>query len=279
MANQFNYSEKLQPPLSMIYTISRIARYPDDPIIFAEISPELILNESHIIEFVLYNPTTGEFVRNLRAPYDESFIEIQELRYNDGKFTKYIVVDFTELDKLFPTFFIAGTFELVINIFVDTIGTEENRKLYIEKISPSRTEVQLAYRTPFDDAQTEELKDFIYKSMIKPDLYAFSNNLLKIANDTKNALLGILAEEVIVKVMEDDPTGGKKYLYDLYSLQSNFQTVITNILSDANSVILEELKSKPERMREDMVQLFIKEKLTDAFYKLQPQFNSNVKVV
>jgi len=275
MANQYNYAEKPQPPLSARYSISRIMSFPTDETIQQIVPAEFGFYPNEYVEMCLYNPTDQTLVASQRIELADNAITVTHLVYSDGTYQNYLVADFTKINELYPTFLIPGVFDLVINVFEDMIGRETLKKMSIEAISVDRTEVRMKFDAFFGSIEQQELNNVVYKSIPKPFLGGITDNLLVTSQQTGDPTIGITADEVLQRAQESNA-----YYSSIVNLglEPNFTEVVARIMTTARDKVLVRLQNSKYRLRQQEYDIMIEEELVSAFEAHKIQFDSQVIV-
>ena len=276
MPNQYDYRELLHPSLSARYTISRVMAFPTDETIRAIVPAEFGFYPNEYVELCLYNPSDNTFISSQRIDLADNIISVVQLVYQDGSYTNYITIDFSKINELYPAFLIPGVFDLVINVFEDMIGAEDNKKLAIDVISADSTEVRLKYPVFFGPMEEEELSNIINKSIPKPFLGGVTDELLVEAQQTGNAALGITAAEVLARAQQTDPN---YIVVPNLHLETNFTEIITRIMGDAHDAVIGSLQTAKYRLVEAEYQTLVTSALTASFQKYVGLFDSRVNVI
>ncbi len=276
MANQYNYRQKLQPPLSARYSISRIMAFPTDETIEQLIPAEFGFYPNEYVELCLYNPTDQTLIASQRIELADNAVTVTHLVYTDGTYQNYLVMDFTKINELYPNFMVPGVFDLVINVFEDMIGTETLKKMSIETISVDRTEVRMKFDAFFGPTEQQELNNVVFKSIPKPFLGGVTDNLLITSQQTNDPVIGITTEEVLSRA--------KDYSTDYSSvvnlgLEGNFSNTIEKIMTVAHDAILVRLQTAKYRLRQQEYDVMVQEEITKAFDALKVQFDSQITVL
>jgi hypothetical protein len=157
MANQTNYQSNIQE-LSNSYTrylVSRtIANTKNDLLdvqVPADFSDALLENNVEINLYSLADNSLifSDIVRNISGS-----IYVETLQYQDNSSRKLLYIDFAKVQGLqLPS----GQYGVTLNFFSDEIGSYNDRVLKVNRISTSRTEVELKLT---DLEQQQKLEDF-----------------------------------------------------------------------------------------------------------------------
>lgn len=160
------------------YNLSRIIANKSDDLLDMEVSadfPEKILENN--IEINLYSLADNslifaDVIKNTEQ--NTGAIYVEKLQYSDGSMRKLLYIDFA---KVVPSLRLpSGQYSVTLNFFMDEVGSYDNRILKVNRISTSRTEVELKLT---DSSQQEKLQQFsiprINIEYIKPALAQIFN--------------------------------------------------------------------------------------------------------
>jgi hypothetical protein len=157
MANQTNYQSNIQE-LSNSYTrylVSRtIANTKDDLLdmeVPADFSEALLQNT---VEVNLYSLADNSLIFSDVVKNVSGSIYVETLQYEDNSSRKLLYIDFAKVEGLqLPS----GQYGVTLNFFADEIGSYNDRILKVNRISTSRTEVELKLT---DLTQQQNLQQF-----------------------------------------------------------------------------------------------------------------------
>lgn len=152
MSNTFNYETnvtRLKDSYNK-FSVSRIISNPLDSLLETELPASL--PETFIVEITLYSLANNNVVFNTKVDNqtDPTLFTVTTLQYPDGTLRRLVFIDFSKLPLSIEV--PDGRFEVVLNFYVPEIGNATTSSLVLNKISPSRTEVEVKlapqYRTP-----------------------------------------------------------------------------------------------------------------------------------
>lgn len=152
MSNTFNYETnvtRLKDSYNK-FSVSRIISNPLDSLLETELPASL--PETFIVEITLYSLANNNVVFNTKVDNqtDPTLFTVTTLQYPDGTSRRLVFIDFSKLPLSIEV--PDGRFEVVLNFYVPEIGNATTSSLILNKISPSRTEVEVKlapqYRTP-----------------------------------------------------------------------------------------------------------------------------------
>jgi hypothetical protein len=160
MANQENYVEVI-PRNPQSFSVSRIAESETDiDIIEGRLPAEFGFDVDDNVEMHFYD-SVNRLVGSVIIPVNTGILSSRTVILPDGSKDEKIIVDMTRVQKELGLIIPPGTYTTTINLFSDEIGTYTDRKLTIEEVAPSRTELRLGFNTTFTDVEQSELFEFI----------------------------------------------------------------------------------------------------------------------
>lgn len=159
MANQENYVQII-PRNPQSFSVSRIAESETDiDIIEGRLPAEFGFDVDDNIEMHFYD-ATNRLVGSVLIPVSTNIISARTIVLPDGSKDEKIIIDMTRVQKELGLIIPPGTYTTTINLFSDEIGTYTDKKLTIEEVSPSRTELRLGFNTAFTEVEQAEVFEF-----------------------------------------------------------------------------------------------------------------------
>lgn len=168
MANINNYQTDLVNAASKYrkYTVSRVVSSTKNQLLDTEIPANI--PEKFTLDIALYSLADNSLIfhaiypstydANLESP-DQTPFEIRNLIYSDGTVRRLLFINFKNIGIVE----VDGVYEMVINFFVDEFGDYTSPPLYLTRISPSRTEIEMKLvpemQTPMS---ASKLQSYIY---------------------------------------------------------------------------------------------------------------------
>lgn len=139
------------------YSVSRIIANKSDDLLDMEIPAEFsetLLNNN--IEINLYSSADNSLIFSDVVKNISGSIFTETLQYNDNTLRKLLYIDFSKVtpNLLLPS----GQYVVSLNFFQDELGSYNDRILKVNKISTSRTEVELKL---IDSTKQDNLKSFV----------------------------------------------------------------------------------------------------------------------
>lgn len=169
MANQNNFRSDVITPTDSRFLASRIVRFPDEQILYELIPASFGYDIFDNIEIHFYSLIDNSLVTSLLINADDSeILKSHVVTYEDDTFKNYIRIEFTRLFEKNDIILPPGDYNIVLNFFANEVGEYNDRKLYIQRISDSRTEIQLEFFGTDDLEKREEnindLREFLEPS-------------------------------------------------------------------------------------------------------------------
>lgn len=155
MTNLNNFAVSQQPPYTK-YTLSRIIANKSDDLLDMEVPADFsnTLLENNI-EINLYSIADNslifsDFIKNgSNTPF---YTEI--LQYADGTRRNLLYIDFGKMNSEIPL--PSGRYLVTLNFFTNEVGSYDSRILKVNKISTSRTEVELVLTNKSEKTKLEK---------------------------------------------------------------------------------------------------------------------------
>lgn len=244
MPNQLNFRSDITTLQEPTFFASRIVNLPEEDILFQEIPSGIGYEVSDNIEIHFYEYRTNVLVAStVIRPQDEDILKFHITSYVDGSYKTHLRIDFTKLFQVKNISVSPNTYKMVLNFFSDEIGSYENRSLYIQEISPSQTELQLAFINTEVEKNNKQLYEFIPKSFNKPTADGVAQKIFKSG------------------VTLNDPTEGMTY-----------QNVIDNInVTSINQTYQNTIQRIKDMNMEPMVQDSINTFITSLYENIRDQ--------
>jgi len=275
MANQENFTEQINPN-DKRFSVSRLANIPSDTILFAIQPADFGFYENDNVEIHFYSKLTDLLVYSSRISLNDDVLSIKTTQYIDGKFRNYINFDFNKFIELYPLSIGPGEYRVVLNIFSDELGGYEDKKLVVDVISDTRTEVNLRFKEDPDDKDLEELNYFMVPSIGKAFVDGILQNILLKGNEALDETIGITVDRV---VRELNALGQSFELIRTSNIGklTNLKEVVLIILIAVYERIQIELVSFPRnRASEDEVKLIIERIFYEEFDKVKDLLRSDI---
>jgi hypothetical protein len=200
MPNQQNFRTNLSVVTEPRYTASRIISVADDFILNEEVPASFAFDKDDVIEVHFYTTIGNQRILSATINPSDGIIKSHIVSYQDNSYKNHIRIDFTKLFVDKNLILVPGDYRMVLNFFSGEIGTYENRKLTLDIISDSRTEVQLSFNDTVDDiAQRENLyllNEFVEKGFNKSDAVGTAQKIFASGVELNDPTEGLLAENI-----------------------------------------------------------------------------------
>lgn len=274
MANQSNYTESAQEG-NLRYNLSRVATIPTDEILFSVEPADFGFNVKDNIEIHFYSKLTENLIYSQRISLIDGILGIRTIQYEDSKTRNYITFDFNKYIELYPLKISSGDYEIVLNIFSDEIGSYEDRKLIINAVSDSRTEINLRFN---DVTETNllELNEFVKPAISKPYLDGVIQNIFQNAATTSAETIGLTVSKILSELSESGEQEDLQRVDNIGKIQL-LQGIVSNLLDTVYSRIRTELVSYPKyRVSEAEIKIIIERIFMEEFNKIKDTLRSDI---
>lgn len=163
MSNQTNYVEVI-PTQAKAFSVSRIAESPNDTeVIFGRQPGEFGFSANDNVEMHFYD-NANRLVGSIVIPVSSGIVSSRTIITPDAPKEEKVVIDMTRVQKELGLLIPPGTYSVTLNFFSNEIGSFTDRKLTIQDISVSRTEVRLGFEQ-FGTIEQNELFEFAQPSV------------------------------------------------------------------------------------------------------------------
>lgn len=200
MPNQNNYRTDLRTQTDPRFTVSRIINVPDATILNEEVPASFAFDKDDNLEIHFYTAATNQLLLSTVVTPSEDIIKSHIVSYADNTYKNYIRIDFTKLFVDKQLILIPGDYRMVLNFFSDEIGSYTDRRLSLDIISDTRTEVQLRFNNTTDDIIAAEnfylLKEFVEKGFNKPDAVGVAEKIFASGVQLNDSDEGLTPENI-----------------------------------------------------------------------------------
>jgi hypothetical protein len=248
MPNQLNFRTNISDQSNLRFTASRIVNNPNELILFEEIAASFAFDPDDTIEVHFYTTIGNQLLLSTNIELIDEIIKLHTVAYNDGSYKNYIRIDFTKLFLDKNLILMPGDYKLVLNFFSNEIGSYNNRRLTINEISLSRTEVQLSFNDISNEVVRNDailsLNEFIEPGFTKSDAVGVAQKIFKSGVELEDSTEGITADVVVDNIEIEDI--GQTYentmaKVDRLNLRQSTDAQINNFLLGLYSFIQEEI--------------------------------------
>lgn len=261
MPRQPNYGE-LIPLKPQSKAISRIADSElDTDILQARVPAGFGFDYTDNIELHFYD-SQNNLVNTTIIPVASGMVSVRSISLPDGGIEEKVIIDMARVQTELGLFLMPGTYTVTINLFSDEIGSYGNKKLTIEEISPSRTELRLGFNVRYTDTESSELFEFIEPSLPRV-----------VAVGTIGSIVGHNEAELITQENEPPQTQTQMFITDvnveLESLVPTIQSELTTIESALPTELNDTIAIAGEYVYEEFVKLLETTLTSKTFDRLQ----------
>jgi hypothetical protein len=200
------------------------------------------------VEVHFYTVLGNQLLLSTTITVNDNIVKSHIVAYDDGSYKNYIRIDFTKLFIDKNLVLVPGDYRMVLNFFSDEIGSYTDRRLTIDTISPSRTEVQLTFNNVIDNVTRSEnqslLKEFIEPAFNKMDAVGVAQKIFKSGVELDDSTEGVTADTVVENI--EIPEIGQTYdntmaRIDKLNLRESFDIQVNDFILQLYTFIQEEI--------------------------------------
>jgi hypothetical protein len=248
MPNQANFRSDVTAQLDPRFTASRIVSNPSELILFEEVPASFAFDLQDTVEVHFYTILGNQLLLSTTITVNDNIVKSHIVAYDDGSYKNYIRIDFTKLFIDKNLVLVPGDYRMVLNFFSDEIGSYTDRRLTIDTISPSRTEVQLTFNNVIDNVTRSEnqslLKEFIEPAFNKMDAVGVAQKIFKSGVELDDSTEGVTADTVVENI--EIPDIGQTYdntmaRIDKLNLRESFDIQVNDFILQLYTFIQEEI--------------------------------------
>jgi hypothetical protein len=204
MPNQANFRSNITTQTEPRFTASRIVSNPSELILFEEVPASFAFDAQDNVEVHFYTIPGNQLLLSATVTLNDEVVKSHIVAYNDNSYKNYIRIDFTKLFVDKNLILVPGDYRLVLNFFSDEIGSYTDRRLTIDTISPTRTEVQLTFNNVIDEVTRREnqylLKEFVEPSFTKADAVGVAEKIFKSGVELDDSTEGVTADTIVENI-------------------------------------------------------------------------------
>jgi len=286
--NQNNFRSDITTETNPTFFASRIVNSLEENILLEEIPASFGYSATDVIEIHFYTLYTNKLMLSTTISVNDiNILKNHIVRYNDGSYKTYIRIDFTELFQLKQLVVIPGEYKVVLNFFSDEVASYNNRNLFIQEISPSRQEVQLAFADNVDDIAVSknqfQLDEFIPKYFTKAIAIGVTEKIFKSGVELDDVNEGINYESVVNNIEVGTQT--KQNTIDRIdrlgiTIEQNTKNKINQFIQNLFQIIQERIViNEDEKIQENEFKLLIEQVVTEQLPLLQPMLDDKIIVI
>jgi len=202
MPNQYNFRSDVTTKTEPRFIASRIINAPEEGILLEQLPASFGFDNFDNIEIHFY--TIPNNILTLSTIVDAADVDVLKshvVSYEDGTYKNYIRIDFTALFKKKNLLLIPGEYRAVFNFFSDEIGGYNNKNMYVQDVSESRTEVQLAFFAARDIQERiknqNDLREFALPAFAQPDAIGVAEKIFRSGVQLNDATEGLLYPNIV----------------------------------------------------------------------------------
>ena len=291
MPNQNNFRSDATTPDESRFLASRIVSFPEEEILLEQIPASFGYDVFDNIELHFYSSPENFLILSLVVNADDGdVLKSHIVSYEDETFKNYIRIDFTALFEKKQVILLPGDYKVVMNFFANEIGSYDNRRMYIEEISDSRTEVQLQF---FDTQNLQDrvdnidsLNEFVPPSFSRPVAIGVAEKIFRsgvqLVDDTEGLTYNNILENIELDLSDvaqtiDNTIEKVKKLSPV--AEDELKESINNFLPRLYEKMREEIVIRGDRrIQEDEFKEFIEEVVDNELKYLQSTIDRRILI-
>jgi hypothetical protein len=209
MPNQYNFRSDIGNNTETRFLASRIVKFPEERVLLEQLPASFAYNPEDNIEIHFYTFPANSLILSMTVTMEDTdVLKSHVVSYAAGTYKNYIRIDFTALFEKKQEILIPGEYKMVLNYFSDEIGSYFNRKLFLQTVSDSGTEVQLAFIDNINDVNIAEneniLYEFVEPSFNKPTAIGVAEKIFKSGVELDDPTEGIIYENITGSIELND---------------------------------------------------------------------------
>lgn len=286
MPNQYNFRTDVTNITEPRFTASRVVSVQDQSILLETIPASFGFEDLDNIEVHLYSDPANNLIVStiINLPEDIDVIKSHVVFYENQTFKNYIRIDFTKLFENKNLIIPSGQYRMVLNFFSNEIGSYNDRKLFVQTISPSRTEVELSYY-PTQSISTRranenELREFVQKSFDKPVAAGVTDKIFRSGVRLDDPTEGVTYESLVnnIEIESIDQTFDNTIqLVKNLNLEEVFSQQLESFIVSLYDDIVNEINLNGDRrIQEDEFQTFVNDVIERRVEELQSVTDSKI---
>lgn len=289
MPNQYNFRSDITTQTDSRFIASRVVKVPDEGILLEQLPASFGYDSLDNIEIHFYTVPGNLLITSAIVRLeDEGILKSHVVSYSDGTFKNYIRVDLTKLFTDKGIVLIPGDYKMVMNFFSDEIGRYDRMNLYLQDISESRTEVQLAFADSIDEVSTakneNDLYEFISTSFDKATAVGVDEKIFKSGVELNDSSEGLTYENIVANI--EMPSINQTYDNTIARVKNlgagaeeKLQKDIEDFLEELFKTIREEIVIKGDRrIQEDEFRQFIVDAVNTRLVYLQSIADKRISI-
>jgi hypothetical protein len=284
MPNQANFRSNITTQTEPRFAASRIVSNPSELILFEEVPASFAFDAQDNVEVHFYTILENQLLLSTTITLNDNIIKSHIVAYSDNSYKNYIRIDFTKLFVDKNLVLVPGDYKLTLNFFSDEIGSYTDRRLTIDTISPTRTEVQLTFNNVIDEVTRREnqylLKEFIEPSFTKADAVGVAEKIFKSGVELDDSTEGVTADTIVenIAIPEINQTYANTIArIDRLNLRESFDAQVNDFLLELYSFIREEIViNGDDRIQQDEYEQIIRSVVENKIRFLYQSIDSRI---
>jgi hypothetical protein len=284
MPNQANFRSDVTTQTDPRFSASRIVSNPSELILFEEVPASFAFDAQDNVEVHFYTILENQLLLSTTITLNDDIIKSHIVAYNDNSYKNYIRIDFTKLFVDKNLVLVPGDYRMVLNFFSDELGSYTDRRLTIDTISPTRTEVQLTFNNVIDEVTRREnqylLKEFVESSFNKPDAVGVAEKIFKSGVELEDSTEGVTVDTIVenIEIPEINQTYANTMArIDRLGLRESFDAQVNDFLLELYSFIREEIViNGDDRIQQDEYQQIIRSVVENKIRFLYQAIDSRI---
>lgn len=290
MPNQSNFRSDITTKTDPRFSASRIVKAPEELILLEEVPASFAFDKDDVIEVHFYTIPENQRIISTTTTVGDGTVKSHIVSYVDNTHKNYIRIDLTKLFKDKNLVLIPGDYRMVLNFFSDEIGTYDNRKLTVNAISPSRTEVELVFNDTTDEVYRQEnlnlLKEFVEPAFNKSDAVGVAEKIFK--SGVELQLTDVVEEEGVTAntiarnieiAVENQTYENTLARIDNIGLRDIFDQQLNDFLVELYGFIREEIViNGDDRIQQDQYQEIIRKVIKEKIRNLRQVMDSRIVI-
>lgn len=287
MPNQNNFRSDITNTTESRFLASRIVKNPQEYVLLEQIPASFAFNTTDNIEVHFYTiPTNILLVSMVISMADLEILKSHLVSYSDGTIKNYIRIDFTKAFEKKNIVITPGEYKMVLNYFSDEIGSYYDKNMYVQEISDSRTEVQLAFINNSDEITVannkKSLYEFLVPSVNKSFAVGVAEKIFKSGIDLTDSTEGLTYDGIIDNI--SIPTIGQTYENTIAKVNAlgqerseQFQLAVNTLLINLYKNLRERIVIRSDnRIQEEEFQQLIKDALVEELPKIKTSIDKKI---
>lgn len=284
MPNQANFRSNITAKTEPRFTASRIVSNPSELILFEEVPASFAFDAQDNVEVHFYTIPGNQRLLSTTVTLNDEIIKSHIVSYADNSYKTYIRIDFTKLFVDKNLVLVSGDYRMVLNFFSDEIGSYTDRRLTIDTISPTRTEVQLTFNNIVDEITRREdaylLREFVELAFNKTDAVGVAEKIFKSGVQLDDSTEGVTVDTIVenIAIPEINQTYENTMArIDRLNLRESFDAQVNDFLLELYSFIREEIViNGDDRIQQDDYEQFIRSVVENKIRFLYQAIDSRI---